>query len=304
LDTINLDEDSRNADWLKGPTHFVAIYGLEIARPVDLSPIGGPLIRPVRDDWRETQKLAGDRHAFHLTAVAEQRGAFDRDLLFDLEGVLTFVQQQWVARSVVVELTGGDTVETTVERMSPQVLHGLDRWTIGSALPSSAVFDLEAFERLILLGLKHLRDAEFDQRTGFRRAFFHNVATHRLVDPLIELIFFLNISAIESLARRALDTTAPDFPRVLATYLKGLGFDVAQYRKGEPHRSTRTYHDIRNELFHWSGLETAVRTPDGHATYDIGTFEGSLRGLTRDVLLRLVGFDDPQMSWDRWLTLR
>lgn len=285
-------------------THFVGIYGLAFTQPIDLREVGGPLIKPLPRDWQEAQKLGRDRNAFHLMGTAEAEGRLDHDYLFDLEAALTFAQQQWITFTRVIDLSPGDSIESVVERLPAQEYDGLSRQGLSPALPYSDSFAPGALAELVQRCMEKLRDPGFDRRTGFRRAFFHNVETHRLVNPLVELIYFLNITALESLARLDQGKDHGPLPLVLTPFLVNLGFDVEKLDPKNLRRSTRVYARLRNALFHQSKLEETIDIGGGQkVTIPLLDYEGPLRALTRDVILRLIGFDHRDIDWSRWLRM-
>jgi hypothetical protein len=84
---------------------------------------------------------------------------------------------------------------------------------------------------------------------------------------------------------------------LITCFLKCLGFDVTQdesKKSKDPLRkfkAIQNFLNVRNALFHY-GCKS-----------DLSDFEDPIMRLFPDVLLKVVGFEDEYINWNRWQDL-
>jgi len=156
-------------------------------------------------------------------------------------------------------------------------------------------------QKFLDLCLRKLQDQSFIQSTGFREAFFRSVEVWRLDPAYIDVTYYLDFSAIEILARRSVPGCCLSFPQAAEPFLQKLGFDLKQEDPSRRANSLLTYANLRNKLVHEGRLE-AHFTERGHRVIlKLADYEEYWRRLVSDVLLRVMGFDDGHINWNRWL---
>lgn len=276
-------------------SQFLGIYGFNITKPIR---VGGLQIQPVHSSYREAKDRAKDPHRFVLTAVAESSGP--EDISFELAGALTFCDQRWVIVTRAPQPAPDTTLDIVKNQLRPELDFHVRRGEGGPLIQEDA-FAPDSRAQFLELCLARLRDDAFDQHTGFRQAFFRAVESRRMVNPFIDVTYYLDFSAIEIVARTTTGDTQPgNVAPIIASYLKRLGFDVEQDDPTRPFQSIQNYARLRNALFHQGRFE-ATLPQNGGTDIQLTDYDQYWHRLVPDVLLRILGFDDGQINWNRWL---
>lgn len=274
------------------------IYGYDLTRPLT---VAGITVRPCIADVAKTRQLAIDQKAFHLTAMGESPDPPDAELLFDLSAVLTFSQQQWIEITSIRAVHDATGPQDTSSLFAPR----LDipyRRPKGGSLISRDLNPPETEREFLELCLKRLQDQTFNKATNFRKAFFRNVEAWRLRVQAAEFTYYLNFSALEILARTdSRDYKEKNVAKILTPFLTKHGFNVKQNCPKSRERSMQTYAHLRNALFHNGEWKTTFNENDIDVTLNIADYAVLLERLVADVLLRLLGYNDPSINWDRWI---
>jgi hypothetical protein len=63
----------------------------------------------------------------------------------------------------------------------------------------------------------------------------------------------------------------------------------------------QNYAHVRNGLFHKGALEVQVPVNQTKLTLKLTDYDERLRLLVPDVMLKVLGFDDGHINWNRWL---
>ncbi len=117
----------------------------------------------------------------------------------------------------------------------------------------------------------------------------------------VDVTYYYNFSSLEILSR----TFTKDFKSpvaVLATnFLKKLGFDVSQDNADSRHLGIQTYVHLRNALFHNGNFEKSFQENGNTITLKLNDYDSYLSRLMPDVLLRVIGYDDEHINWNRWV---
>ncbi|WP_158792769.1 hypothetical protein [Granulicella sp. L60] len=259
--------------------------------------------------------MARDKDSFHLTGLlhvpVNSLFAFRarRDTFFDLEAALTFCEQQHVALSNCSEvLPGEDPVEMLLSSVPHQLKQDIDLVITGSNLisrrparPTSGHrLQFDAFlpdmrVRFLNLAIERLGSAEFQAETGFRSAFFRHVEVVKMGAAPIDVTFSLVFTGLELLARMKLKPTRhQSLSWIMKTFLDSLGFTVSE-------DEARQFAQCRNALFHRGELHATYHTEVGGEVRSIKITElPNIRSLFPDVLLKVLGFNDPRISSNRW----
>lgn len=268
------------------------IYGMEVYSRIDL---GKFQIVPRPFDRTEIKRRARDRKHMYLTAYLQSDHAPDTDFLYDLGGVLTFVQQQYVEICTGVELeANSDRAQESL--FDEEYSHDITRESTGRLIRE------ESLQTAINLCLDRLGDPEFEQRTGFRVAFFRHIETWRLRTSYMDITYYLDFSAIEMLSRNvSRDFENRNVSAVVAPFLGGLGFQMTQENPSDLRTSFKTYATLRNGLFHNGELEAKLLGNGPPQVLKLTDYEDEFRMLVPLVILKVIDFDDGHMNWNSWL---
>lgn len=276
---------------------FVGVFGFEITRPIQA---GIFAIEPCFTQHNEAKDKAEDRSHFFLTAVGQLKEEPYTESIFDLAAALTFCQQRWVMVTGPFRLPDGTTVDQMKEKL-PSKLDIPAHRQGGGTLLLDDTFSRDSRERFLDLCLRQLQDQPFIERTGFRTAFFRSVETWRLEPMYIDITYYLDFSAVEILARTAQGDYNTPIAQVATQFLSNLGFDVVQDNPSQRVRAVQTYAHLRNALFHRGQFEARFQENNKEVVLKLVDYEDYWRRLVPDVLLKVLGFDDGHINWNRWL---
>lgn len=276
--------------------YFFGIYGYEITRAIQVGPF---LLRPCSSSLPEENNLATDSQRFHLTAIGTSSGEISMQSLFDLSAALTFCQQQWVEVTRPLNSSADIDAGQMLGQFPLELKLNCGR-PAGELLMRDSSCE-SSRQNLLELCLQKLNDASFEETTGFRSAFFRHVESWRLRQPFVDLTYYLDFSALEILARTAGRNQDDPIAQVTTSFLKQLGFDVKQDDIKVREKSMQTYAHLRNALFHNGQFEYQVKDNAAIVTLKLLEFEDYFRRLVPDVLLKVLGFNDGHINWNRWL---
>ena len=258
---------------------------------------------PKTADFKEAESLAKNTNQFNLTAVGEIKGDPSREELFDLAGALTFCQQQWVVVSNPYEFPENTVPEQAIEKF-PNIYENTNKRPSQGAIIIQDVFDHEARRNYLEICISRLRDQESEKITNFRKAFFRNVEICRMSSQFIDVTYYYDFSALEILARTfTQDYKTNNVAIIVAEFLNHYGFNVAQDNPPSRHLGMQTYAHLRNALFHNGSFEKSFQENGAEITIKLIDFASYLSRLLPDVLLKVLGYDDNHINWNRWQDL-
>jgi hypothetical protein len=290
----------------------IGIYGYAFTREFRLS---GVRFVPLHTEHSKVVELATNSARFQLTGILVMPVdsliglRSKQQFLFDLEAALTFCEQRRVILSNAIQLRRGDKLA----RIFAQVTSHPIKETISEHLnidegifrrrlrPSSgACLQVDTFSprsrvRFLSIVLRRLSDAQFEQATGFRSAFFRNVEILKMADPLIEVSHSLLFTGLELLARKRLNPA----PRIslniiLYDFISALGFSFTR-------DEAKQIAACRNAMFHKGELTATYQdTASGKNRVIKVTDLPNIKTLFTDVLLKVLGFREPRINWNRW----
>jgi hypothetical protein len=288
------------------------VYGYTFTKPFD---VAGLRFEPLYDRHAIALERGRDTQAFHLTGVLlvpidslfALRGW--TETFFDLEAALTFCERQRVTLSHCVQLMPGEDIRTILLADEPHDLKDALPMKLavsdslsqrGPRRTSGACLQFDAFAsdmrtRFLALAMKRLSDADFQHVTGFRSAFFRNTEMVKMGEAPIDVTHSLLFTGLELRARKALKPNKDaKLPYILRTFLEAQGFGVTE-------DEARQIAQCRNALFHRGELVATYHTAVGNVKQAIKITElPNLDSLFTDVLLKVLGFDDPEINWNRW----
>lgn len=271
---------------------IVGIYGFDFIHPfavgdIDFVPLFG---------YPESRDRARDPDSFQLTGYGRfsdtaNRSDADMDAIRLITDGMTFIQQQHVLASVLVDMSPGDSVEEFVntEAFRRPFPAATSRHTFGE-LVLSDMWNRDSRSTFLNAFVKRFAVEQADD--PLRRAFFRQIEISRLATPFVELHHFLAFSALELLARsRGPNRHHRNAAVPITDLLNEQGFPIEHV---EVARWTRA----RNAAFHRGELTT----PDLRGGPDIRLADQllTISNVLADALLKLLPFDDGRINWNRW----
>lgn len=284
--------------------HFFGIYGFEFTDEILLN---GLKLIPLTRSISEAKKLATSDSEFNLTGIGEftsssvaQIPSSELDKLFDLAGALTFCQQQEVLLSHLTTKSDENEAQQLFQCLPTQLDFCKGRYKRSPILVPT---NPEPKRQFLRLCLDKLGDDQFNKDTDFRKAFYRNVEIFRLNIQHVDITYYFTFSALEMLARKKMnDDKTRDVAKVITPFLKGLHFNVYEDQESGGERNIRTYTHLRNALLHNGKFEkTFTNSKKQKITVTQADDGYKLEGLLPDVLLRVLGYDDEYINWDRWI---
>lgn len=273
------------------PDRIVGIYGYDFTHAFT---VGGIEFVPFFG-VPASRARATDRNALQLTGfgrfLSPGQGQSDADMARLITDGMTFVQQQDVAASLLIDISADETVESVVQREGFRrplsIAH--ERHTFGSVVVEDAWYRDSRSQFLTKFVERFLVE---DLADPMRKAFFRQIAVSRLAIPFVEISHFLSFSALELLARsRGQNADNANAAVPIRDLLNELGFSVQQV---EVERWTRA----RNAAFHRGELESV--DPAGGPPIRLIDQVLTINNVVVDVLLKLLPFDDGHINWNRW----
>jgi len=274
------------------------IYGYEISKSAELD---GFRLIPLSENYTEVKSKASDQDSYHLTGfleIDEREFPDQRALVFDLQGVLSFIDQ----KSVIISnsLYEHETFEI-LDKDYPAKLTALKRVNGGGNVILGDAFSSDSRKIFIEMALAKLQESDAEGGV-FRGSFFKSIEVFRGSDSFIDVNYYLLFSALESLSRFHLnDYTSKNCSTPIAKFLEPYGFDISQDNTQELEKSVSTYTHIRNALFHNGKLECEININGQIVKIGISKYYSQLNILIPLVMLKYIGFDDGHINWSCWL---
>ena len=277
---------------------FFGIYGYGITRPTRVGPF---MLHPRFTDASAARRSATDRECFNLTAAGVVTGDPHASDLFDLAAALTFCQQQWVFLSDPAPLPSGAIPASCFGLLPSRASVAPHRASQGCLIGEDSFYPT-ARQTFLELCLSRLRDSAFDVASGFRGAFFRHVESWRQYQAFVDVTYDLDFSALEILARtQAGDFTTRNLAQIAAPFLQAHGFNLVQDSPSRRELGVQTYARLRNSLVHAGSFEATFVENHNTVTLKLTDYEQYLRRLVPDLLLRVLGYNDPHINSNRWL---
>ena len=204
---------------------------------------------------------------------------------------ITFCQQQSIIVTRLIRISGDDSIEDLIQtkRLPPTSYVPKTLSGFGALICEDAFFP-ESRRTFLELFLTHL--SREDDNHPLTRALYRQIEILHLSRSLIELEHFLAFSGLEILSRAY--GLQPDNSNV-AVPMSGLlqqhGFDV-------PQTLAEDWAAARNGAFHRGELVSVA--PGSGNTVSVFDQLYGLTTLLGDLSLKILGFDDGHINWNRW----
>lgn len=246
---------------------------------------------------------ARDLTKYQLTGVVVLDEYQQHDI-FCLEAVLSFIEH------LDVHISDPITCKVTQQdyfSLFPKVARTSKRNNGGGAVLHQDTFFPSMRPCFIKLAMNRLADEKFCKSTGWDILFFKTTEAFRQRHQFLEVSYFLLFSGLETYVRRTLNQ--PEFPpnvsSLINKHLRQLKFNIYDYKHDDLKRSADSYVRLRNALFHNSSLQTQRQKNDGtFDNYKLVDYYTSFKILVSLVVIRAVGFDDPDINFDAWITMQ
>lgn len=278
--------------------YYFAVFGYEITQKLELEEF---VLHPVANDLYTAKQKSKDENNFNLTAIGQVKNSPCRDTLFDLEGTLTFCQQQAVIVSDFHQENSNNNIEK-IKKYFPNKINVLCKRYTSGALVRSDDEDSDGRIYLINLCLRRLKNSNFNAQTDFRVAFFRNVESWKLRSELIDVTYYIDFSALEILSRKYLnDFKSKDVANLICRFLNCYCFDVKNNCGDNRKIRMDSYAHLRNALFHNGKFEKTFDDNGAQVTLNLSEYSENLRRLVPDVLLKVIGYQNSSINWNRWV---
>lgn len=152
------------------------------------------------------------------------------------------------------------------------------------------------------LAMRKLTENVKSDQNPFRTAFYKSMVSFRESMSYVDVDYFLNFSALESLCRYIQNDFKPGkAPKILSTVLKEYGFDVSKDENNVKQRNMMHYCNLRNSLFHNGEYIAFANNSKPESIIYLKDYSSNLKLLLPLVLMKYIGFDDGTINWDSWI---
>jgi hypothetical protein len=277
----------------------IGIYGYECTKEAIFDTYK---IIPVSNEHSKVSKLSSSQNTYNLTAFLEvdNETIIDlRQLIFDLEAVLSFIDQKDII--VSNELNDSEEYDQLGEDY-PKFLNGHYRHNGGGKVIMSDASSKDSRKSFIDLAMTKLTDRADSNNETFRSAFFKTIEVFRAKEPFTDVSYYLMFSALESLSRAVFnDYSSRNCAEPIAKLLRQYDFDIFQDNTTNLYKSVSTYVHLRNALFHNGKFEADVNFNGSITKLKLSTYYPLFKMLMPLVLMKYIGFDDGHINWNRWI---
>jgi hypothetical protein len=118
---------------------------------------------------------------------------------------------------------------------------------------------------------------------------------------LIDYTYYLDFSALEILSRTILNDYTSNVANLASKLLNIYGFLVKQDDRSNRYISMQTYAHLRNSLFHNGCFEKQLNENGAMIILKLSDYANHLRLLIPDLLLKILGYNNEKINWNRWL---
>lgn len=301
-----------------------AIYGLFFTKAFSFNNF---YFTPIKSNLKpqKRKKLINDRRYYNLSGFIDTPDINPNEFIFEMQAVLTFVQQQDVIIKEVLE-----------EEIPTEYLSEFER--IGSAAPFAFYSDLqeEIIEKLYLklIDKNDLCNQKIDNSVfdSYRNCEFSSLV-YKVTEPFhmrkkfIELTYYLYFSGLEAFCKQYLKSYYPEIDidknsisKNMAEMLEKLEINYIHIYSQDCNYNLRnkiidkkkflklslsTYSNLRNKLFHQNLFDAEVpcsMKKNDKELVQITDYENSLLRLCNAVILKYIGINNPILDCSKWYT--
>ncbi|ACH74824.1 hypothetical protein GL050_05825 [Salmonella enterica] len=276
----------------------IAIYGFNFTKKITFD--GGELT-PIFSSWSELKKNGWANDRYILTGFFKPNSnnyAAQQQLIFDLQAVLSFIEQKNVIISGELEN------DETPFNFKPSLPKKLDKKRDKGAgiIIMEDYFAPNSRENFICLAMEKLNSKAMLKQDAFRTSFFKSMLAFRDSINYIDVRYYLLFSALEALCRFIKNDYSPaKTPQIITQVLKEYGFNVEKTGHTLAQRNIMHYCKLRHSLFHNGKYIAYLDEKNSDGKIEIQDYSSNLNLLVPLVLMKFIGFDDNYINWDSWI---
>ncbi|ENF2906863.1 hypothetical protein ACRFDE_003218 [Escherichia coli] len=275
----------------------IGIYGYCFTKEFTFK--GGTLI-PRYKSFKERKENKYDGSEYVLSGFFSPAHASENtvtQIIYDLSAVLSFIEQKNVIISNFLE--EHETPEK-LDNNFPLKLKSKRKSSLGIIVEDC--FSEKSRSAFIELAMDKLHRNINSHQNPFRTAFYKSIFSFRERMDYVDVKYFLNFSALESLCRYIdNESTSSYTPQIITKVLKDYGFNVSKEGNPVPQRNVIHYCTLRNSLFHNGNYIGYIKKDDPSSIIKLSDYYSNLNLLLPLVLMKYIGFDDGLINWDSWI---
>lgn len=276
----------------------IAIYGYNFTKEVTFD---GGVLTPIFTSAKELNENKCEGTNYILTGFFTPSPKYYAEIphtLFDLTAVLSFIEQ----KNVII---GGSLEEnespTNYGSSLPRKLNAQRKKGPGKIILEDYFFP-QSRAIFIALAMRKLAENVKSDQNPFRTAFYKSMVSFRESMSYVDVDYFLNFSALESLCRYIQKDFKPGrSPQILSSALKEYGFDVSKDGNPVKQRNMMHYCKLRNSLFHNGEYIAFTQDSKPESIIYLKDYSSNLKLLLPLVLMKYINFDDESINWDSWI---
>lgn len=263
--------------------------------------------------WDEV-KISKEKYQYNLTGYIESENVDEKDFIFTMQTVLTFVQQQ----DVMIRL-----IETG--EVFKSYISDFERRGCGAPFAFYSDLQQEIIEKLYCKIINEPNEEEF------KSLVFKVTEPFHMRKNYIELTYYLYFSGLEAFCGKYIESYFPniekpkDASRKIAHVLEELKIDYIQVDLHDTKHNLRsksfdkkyflrlslsTYSNLRNSLFHQNKftahtVASNIRNKDGAYPKEevvIAEYEYNLQRLCNAVILKYINIHNSKLDCSKWYT--
>lgn len=277
---------------------YIAIYGFSFTRKIVFD---GGVLTPIFTSAKELRENKCNGREYILSGFFSPtvtNYVNHQQLVSDLAAVLSFIEQKNVVISGELE---EDESPENFKPSLPKKLNGLRHPGLGYIIREDYIAP-DSRKHFISLAMNALNNRALSEGDPFRTAFYKSMLAFRESIDYVDVSYYLNFSALESLCRHILnDYSYGEAPKKIAKALSGFGFDIVDRAHPTPQRNTYHYNQLRNSLFHNGKHFNYLDKNDPASIIYIRDYSANLKMLVSLALVKYIGFDDKWINWDSWI---
>lgn len=276
----------------------IAIYGFNFTKKITFD---GGVLTPIFSSFHDIKEGGWANDKYLLTGFFEPKTANyvnQQQLIFDLEAVLSFIEQKNVIISGELE---NDETPFNFKPSLHKILNKKRDKGPGAIIIEDS-YSPKSREHFISLAMKKLNDDPTQKQDTFRTSFFKSMLGFREALNYIDVRYYLLFSALEALCRFIKNDYHPaKSPQIITDILKEYGFNVEKTGHHPEQRNIMHYCKLRHSLFHNGKYVAYLDEKNLAGEIEIKNYSSNLNLLVPLVLMKYIGFDDEYVNWDSWI---
>jgi hypothetical protein len=275
----------------------IAIYGFSFTKEISFD--GGILI-PRFNTSKQLKDVKCDGKGYVLSGFFSPYPTNYKNLnqlIFDLSAVLSFIEQKDV---IICNSLEEDETPQKLKGDFPLQLNSKRKQGPGRIILED-FFAPKSRSKFISLAMNKLNENANSNQNPFRTAFYKSMVSFRENMNYVDVSYYLEFSALESLCRYIKNDLHRKAPEIITSVLKEYGFDVSKVDSDLPQRNMMHYCKLRNSLFHQGGYIAYLDNDNPESMIHLKDYSSQLGMLLSLTLMKYIEFDDGLINWDSWI---